>query len=378
MVDWSLARQIARFAAGSERPGTQGGSASFGGSSPVTSGLAGTSPGCSSAHPPLTLGQQVHRAEREVSRYTGLAVAGEAPRPELIDRASWAEINLESLSRLLAPVADRLDQRLEAAGPLAGALRIGAGATLAAEAGLVMGYVSQRVLGQYELSLLAPEIPPRLLFVTPNLERAARDMDVDRESFEGWVAAHEVTHVLQFGGVPWLREHLGDLVREYMETVDVRIERGSAGALPRLPHPRVLVERFAEGGLAALVQNRTQRSLMRRLQAVMAVVEGYSEHVMDAVAPSLVSDHDDLRTAMERRRRARSAPQRILDRLLGLDLKLRQYEHGRRFCDHVVQAHGIDGLNRVWIDPGALPNLSELARPEAWFQRVAGASLASA
>jgi len=350
MVDWALARQIARFAAGSEGPPTHAGQ----------------------------LARQVRDAEREVSRYTGLAVAGKGPGPELIDRASWAEINLDSLSRLLDPVAERLDQRLEAAGPLAGALRMGAAATLAAEAGLVMGYVSQRVLGQYELSLLAPDVPPRLLFVAPNLERAARDMDVDRESFEGWVAAHEVTHVLQFGGVPWLREHLGGLVGEYMETVDVRIERGSAGALPRLPHPRALVERFAEGGLAALVQTRIQRRLMNRLQAVMAVVEGYSEHVMDAVAPSLLSDHEDLRAAMERRRGTRSAPERVLGRLLGLDMKLRQYEQGRSFCDRVVRAHGIEGLNRVWDGPESLPNLSELVRPEAWAERVAGAMPASA
>ncbi|MDQ3587902.1 MAG: zinc-dependent metalloprotease [Actinomycetota bacterium] len=350
MVDWSLARRIARFAAGSE-------------GLPPSAG---------------NLGEQVRFAHREVSRYTGLALAGEGPSPELIDRASWAEINLDSLSQLLDPVAGRLDQRLGAAGPLTGALRIGADATLAAEAGLVMGYVSQRILGQYELSLLAPDVPPRLLFVAPNLERAARDMDVDRESFEGWVAAHEVTHVLQFGAVPWLREHLGGLVREYVETVDVRIERGGAGGLPRLPHPRALVERFAEGGLAALVQTRTQRQLMNRLQAVMAVVEGYSEHVMDAVAPRLVYEHEELRAAMERRRRTRSAPERVLCRLLGLDLKLHQYEHGRRFCDRVVRVCGIEGLNRVWDGPQALPNLTELARPDTWAERVAGDPLTPA
>ena len=350
MVDWSLARQIARFAAGSQAPAAYAGD----------------------------LPRQVDAAQREVSRYTGLTVDGSPPVPELIDRRVWAEINLKSLSRLLEPVAGRLDRRLAAAGPLAGALRIGADATLAAEVGLVMGYLSQRVLGQYELSLLAPDIPPRLLFVVPNLERAAHEMDVDRHSFEGWVAAHEVTHVFQFGAVPWLREHLGGLVGEYMETVDVRIERGSAGGLPRLPHPRVLVERFAEGGLAALVQTRTQRRLMSRLQAAMAVVEGYSEHVMDVVAPNLVSEHEDLRAAMVRRRAARSAPERVIGRLLGLDLKLRQYEQGRRFCDRVVHKHGIEGLNRVWEGPEALPTLAEIARPDAWARRLAGASLASA
>jgi len=350
MVDWSLARQIARLAAGSEGP-------------PPTAG---------------DLGQQVEAAQREVSDYTGLTVAGETPAPEAIDRAGWAEVNLDSLARLLEPVAGRLDERLAAAGPLAGALRLGADATLAAEAGLVMGYVSQRVLGQYEVALLAPDVPPRLLFVTPNLERAARDMDVDAESFEGWVAAHEVTHVVQFGAVPWLRDHLGGMIREYMETVEVRIERGSAGALPRLPDPRKLVERFAEGGLAALVQTRAQRKLMSRLQATMAVVEGYSEHVMDVVAPRLVDQHQGLREAMERRRSNRSAPERVLSRLLGLDMKMRQYEQGKRFCDSVVAKHGIEGLNRVWQGPDALPTLSELKRPEAWSRRVADATFSLA
>jgi coenzyme F420 biosynthesis associated uncharacterized protein len=350
MVDWSLARQIARLAAGSGGPATTTGE----------------------------LVAQVDDALVEVTRYTGLALTGHAPTPEVVDRTGWAEINLESLARLLQPVADRLDRRLEAAGPLAGALRMGADATLAAEAGLVMGYVSQRVLGQYELALLAPDVPPRLLFVTPNLRKAAEDMSVDRESFEGWVAAHEVTHVVQFGAVPWLRDHLGELIREYMDTVDVRIGRGSAGALPRLPNPRDLVARFSEGGLAALVQTRAQRRLMSRLQATMAVIEGYSEHVMDAVAPALVAEHEGLRDAMERRRGSRSAPERVLSRLLGLDMKMRQYELGKQFCDAVVAERGIEGLNRVWQAPEALPNLTELRRPAAWAARVADGTFAAA
>ena len=203
-----------------------------------------------------------------------------------------------------------------------------------------MGYMSQRVLGQYELSLLQPEVPPRLLFVTPNLRRAVRDLDVDEESFLRWVTLHEVTHVLQFSGVTWLREHLGALLREYLGTVEVRIERGAAGGLPSLPDPSLIVERFREGGLAALVQTREQRRIMERIQCAMAVVEGYSEHVMDAVGADVLPQYDGLREAMEGRRRSRSAPERLLLRLLGLDQKMKQYEDGKKFCDGVVARRG--------------------------------------
>jgi coenzyme F420 biosynthesis associated uncharacterized protein len=233
-----------------------------------------------------------------------------------------------------------------------------------------MGYVSQRVLGQYELSLLQPEVPPRLLFVGPNLARATRDMRVDRDSFLGWIVIHELTHVFQFSGVGWLRGHLAGLLRSYLETVEVRIERGSAGGLPSLPNPATVVELFHEGGLAALVQTREQRQLMNRMQAVMAVIEGYSEHVMDVLGTRLLPAYEGLREAMDARRRSRSAPERVLQRLLGLDIKLRQYELGKRFCDAVAEREGIEGLNRVWDSPAAMPTLPELSQPDRWAARI--------
>jgi coenzyme F420 biosynthesis associated uncharacterized protein len=343
MVDWSLARLVARFAVGSdERP---------------------------------ELGVDLPALTRElagrVADFTGLAAATPVPPAELLTRSEWAAMNLDALSELLEPVGARLGSRLTFAGPLAGALRVGAGATLAAEAGLVVGYLATRVLGQYELSLLAPEPSPRLVFVAPNLDRAVRQLAVDRDSFYGWIAIHELTHVLQFQGVPWLREHVAGLVREYLATVEVRIDSGAAGGLPTLPHPAKLVEAFREGGLAALVQTRAQRGLMSRLQALMAVIEGYSEHVMDALGERLLPAYAGLREAMEERRRSRSAPERVLERLLGLDLKLRQYELGGSFCNAVSERGGIEALNRVWSSPEALPSLRELSTPLAWLARTA-------
>jgi coenzyme F420 biosynthesis associated uncharacterized protein len=308
--------------------------------------------------------------EPQVADYTRLELAAPVPGPELLSRDEWAGMNLDTLASLLDPVAGRLEARLEFAGPLAGALRAGARATLAAEAGLVIGYVSQRVLGQYELSLLQPEVAPRLVFVAPNLERAVRELGVDRDSFFGWIVIHELTHVFQFQGVPWLRDHLGSLIRDYLDTVEVRIERGSAGGLPSLPDPARLVEAFRDGGLAALVQTREQRDLMNRMQGAMAVIEGYSEHVMDVLGERLLPAYAGLRAAMDRRRRSRSAPERIIERLLGLDLKMRQYDLGKRFCDAVAREGGIEALNRVWASPEALPSARELSAPDAWLSRV--------
>jgi coenzyme F420 biosynthesis associated uncharacterized protein len=348
MVDWGLAEQIARFAAGSDEPVDLG------------------------ADIPALVAQ----AEPEVAAHTRLSLARPVPEPELVGRREWARANLGTLSGLLDPVAARLDERLGSAGPLAGALRLGAGATLAAEAGLVLGYVSQRVLGQYELSLIQLEAPPRLLFVAPNLDNAVHDLEVDREAFIGWIVIHELTHVFQFQGVPWLRKYLAGLLREYMDSLEVRIERGTAGGLPSLPNLGELVERFREGGLAALVQTREQQELLDRIQAAMAVVEGYSEHVMDALGERMLPAWDGLREALERRRRSRSAPERVIQRLLGLDIKLLQYERGKSFCDAVAAEGGMDALNRVWLSQEALPGLSELSRPKDWLRRTAASPAA--
>jgi coenzyme F420 biosynthesis associated uncharacterized protein len=344
MIDWSLARQVARLAAGGDEPQAYD---------------ADLAPVCAELEGP-------------VRDYTGLEPSGPVPPPELVSRAEWASANLESLSGLLDPVAERLDSRLSFAGPLAGALRMGAAATVAAEAGLVMGYVSQRVIGQYEVSLLSGDRAPRLLFVAPNLRRAVRELEVEPASFERWICAHELTHVLQFQGVPWLRDQMASQVRRYLRSVEVRIDSGAAGGLPALPSPARLVEAFREGGLAALVQTHEQRGVMSRLQATMALVEGYAEHVMDALGERLIPELDTLRAAMQRRRRSRSAPERVVERLLGLDLKLLQYERGKAFCDAVVQEGGIESLNLVWREPAALPSEHELAQPQAWLGRVGG------
>jgi len=343
MVDWGVARQIARFASRSQDA------------------------------PALGLGVPALAEELSprVSEHTGLAPEDPVPRAEVITRAEWAEANMSTLSDLLDPVAARLDSRFAGAGPFAGALRAGTGVTLAAEVGLVTGYLSQHVMGQYELSLLASDASPRLLLVAANLDSASRTLQVDRESFIRWVTIHELVHAMQFGGVPWLRDHLGGLLREYLETVEVQISSGAAGGLPSLPDPADLVARFREGGMAALVQSPRQREILERVQVTMAVIEGHAEHVMDDLAPELVPHHQGLRAAMDRRRENRSAPERVLMRLLGMELKMRQYREGKAFCDALAEQGGRELLRRVWDSPGSLPDSRELAEPHLWAERTA-------
>ena len=375
MVDWSIARRVAGLVARDE-------------DRVVDPGLD-----------LVALGAEF---EARVSDYTELVPAEPIPLPELVSRQGWADANFEAMAELMKPVEERMSARFEKAGPLAGPFRAGAGAALAAELGLVVGYMSQRVLGQYELSLIAGTANPRLLFVGANLVGAATALSVDREAFVRWVTVHELTHAMQFGGVPWLRDHMGSLLKEYLETVDVKVDssdgdapdeassaaapgngaaRGRSGGLLGgaldklrtidLPDPSELADRFRDGGLAALVQNDEQRDVMERMQAAMAVVEGHAEHVMDALAPELVPQHEGLRAAMDERRQSRSAPERVLLRMLGMEMKLRQYKIGKEFCDAIVAESGIAGLNRVWAGPEALPTLAELDRPADWLARQA-------
>jgi coenzyme F420 biosynthesis associated uncharacterized protein len=335
MIDWSLAGQVAR-------------------------GLAGLHP-AGDPMPFENLSAPAAESERLVSAYTGLTPAAPLPAPEPVGRPEWIDANLRSLGGVLDPVADRVGGRL---GPLGGA----AGGLLALEAGAVSGFLAGRVLGQYEFAVLDPEAPARLLFVTPNLGHAADALDADADQLLRWVALHETTHALQFGAVPWLREHLAGLVRELLSGLDVD-PRGLL-RLPDVSDLRGLLDSVRENGLAFMAVGPERREGLERAQAFMALLEGYAEHVMDAVGATMLADVEAMRAAMDRRRAERSGLLRVLERLIGLDLKLRQYRQGKAFCDGVVARGGIAALNRAWAGPDALPRLDELDDPLGWLART--------
>jgi coenzyme F420 biosynthesis associated uncharacterized protein len=300
-----------------------------------------------------------------VAQYTGLRPAAPLPAPEALPRAGWIAANVSSMGSLLDPVAERLAGR----GLLGGATRTAAGALLSVEAGALTGYLSQRVLGQYEFLLVDPEAPARLLFVAPNIAQAAQRLDADPEQLLRWIAFHEVTHAVQFAGVPWLRPYLAGLLRELLASLELKVDPRALLRMPSLDDVRDLADGLKERGLIAVL-GAGRRDLLDRVQGVMGVVEGHAEHVMDVVGADALPALAELRTALDRRRRERPPLLALLERLIGLEAKMRQYEDGKRFCDGVVAAAGPVALHRVFDAPEQLPSPAELQDPDAWLRRT--------
>ena len=342
MIDWIIAERIAGFVAG-EGEG---------------------------AVPTVDLAPLAAQSEERVAAYTGLVPARPLPPPEGVGRREWVASNIGAMRALLDPVLARAGSSL---GPLRPAVQIGLGLVLSTEVGVVLGYLAQRVLGQYELVLLDEAVedrPPRLLFVLPNLGQAVRSFEADEREFMTWVTLHEVTHAVQFAGVPWLHSHVAGLVRQLLSSAELRIDAPRKMRIPTREEIAELVTALRNGDLISIVTTKAERDTLDRVQAVMAVIEGHAEHVMDAVAPDLVPSLTRLRAALDRRRRTQSGLSRLVARLLGLDMKIRQYEQGKQFCDAVVREGGVAALHHVFSSPEALPTLAELDDPRAWLERT--------
>jgi coenzyme F420 biosynthesis associated uncharacterized protein len=309
-----------------------------------------------------------------VRDYTGLEPKGRLPSPEAVDRREWIGANLDSLRSMSGGIEQGLANSLDLPGPLGSGLRRAAGAAAGVELGLVSAYLAQRVLGQYDVSLIGPSRPARLLFVAPNLANAQKRLGAERDPFLRWVALHEATHVVQFAAVPWLRSHIGETAEELLSGAFSTVNSTElARAARRLlsPDPRRLVAALRNGDWRSPFIGRGPNRLLRHLQATMTVVEGYSEHVMDALIADLDGPYAELRDRFDRGRDQRGWLEALLSRLLGMETKLRQYRVGKAFCDEVAERRGIETLNRVWAEPATLPRPSELEHPGRWIARVA-------
>jgi coenzyme F420 biosynthesis associated uncharacterized protein len=287
------------------------------------------------------------------------------PRFTVIDRRGFVDRNLVIVRRMMEPV-----ERLRAQIPESRATALSR-VLVSRYVGELLGFLSQRVLGQYDpVLMLAPgAVEDReasaLYLVEPNVARFEAKHDIPGPTLRRWLVLHELTHAWQFEAHPWLREHMGSMMSELlMEELVARLE-GEDGSGSGRPSSFEVVR-------ALPGQLRTQLRTVGRVQAVMSVCEGYSNYVMHQVGSRHLSDFERLETAFHQRSAQRSPLERLVFRVTGLSMKMRQYEAGERFAERVVARGGLGLLNRVWDGPEMMPSLGELEHPERWVARTDG------
>lgn len=330
------------------------------------------------------LREHARTSERHVREFTRMIPEGAAvdDTPVLVvDRAGWVKANVAGFRELLQPLLGKLQDRR---GNTPGGAVLGAvgGKVTGVELGMLLSFLASRVLGQYEtFAPVSRDLPGasagggRLLLVAPNIVHVERELGVAPHDFRLWVCLHEETHRTQFTAVPWLRDHLEGEIQTFLGATEVdpmtvleRLREAAqsfAGARPD-------AEQGEEGrSLVELVQTPEQREVLGRLTAVMSLLEGHADYVMDGVGPQVVPSVAEIREKFQQRRASGAGRlDAALRKLLGLDAKLRQYRDGERFVRAVVDQVGMDGFNRVWTSPNTLPTKAEIARPAEWVARV--------
>jgi coenzyme F420 biosynthesis associated uncharacterized protein len=338
-------------------------------------------------------GPQVSLAEARgvVAELRGLAVAVAEPvrtltgmfstedigQVAIVDRPGWIRANVDGFRVVLDPLAEHLREKGRA--PEAGSVIASVGSRVTGmQAGVILAYLAGRVLGQYELFL--PPDPHavngaapagRLTLVAPNIVMVERELGVDAHDFRRWVCLHEETHRAQFTSVPWLRGYVQSQMTEFLLASDL----DPVTIIGRLRSALEAVAGAVRGegdSLIEAIQTPAQRAILDRLTCVMTLVEGHGDYVMDAVGPSVVPSVADIRAKFNARRGSAGPLEQAFRRLLGIDLKMKQYAQGSQFVRTVVQEAGMATFNRVWTSPETLPAKDELAEPARWLERVGG------
>ncbi|GIU84774.1 MAG: hypothetical protein KatS3mg008_1549 [Acidimicrobiales bacterium] len=305
------------------------------------------------------------RAEELVAECTDLRTVDRA-RVRVVDRAEWIETNIRSFRRLLRPLLERMRERL-ASNPLA----VLTGRATATELGLVLGWMSTRVLGQYDVMVPDEEVAgDEVLFVAPNILAMERAFAFPPSEFRMWVALHELTHRAQFVGVGWLRPHYLRLVDELVQRIEPDAEQFRDLLLRCVEALRSGRNPLADGGFVALALDERQRETLDRLTGMLAFLEGHGDVTMNRAAEGVVSSAPRFHRVLAERRKSASPLVKLVRRLTGLEAKLAQYELGEKFIAAVEAQGGPELLRKVWDGPEMLPTMREIRDPETWIRRV--------
>jgi coenzyme F420 biosynthesis associated uncharacterized protein len=312
----------------------------------------------------------VERSAQLVSEFTGITLPAPLRQVHVFDRAEWVDANLAQFRLMFAALDEAYAETIARARGAAPAGMVGQ-AMLSAQMGILMGYLARRVLGQYDLSLLGrePVTEGRLYFVEPNIAAMERRYELPREEFRAWIALHEVTHAFEFEAHPWVRAYMNDLLTEYLRSLSEDLFGNRPGGALTLLAGRIKDNLFERGHMLEMMMSPAQRDVFRKLQALMALMEGYSNHVMNQVGARQLKDHETLKQTFESRAKSRGAAEQLFIKLTGLDIKLEQYVLGERFCEQVASERGLPFLNQIWRGEEHLPTLEEIHDPARWITR---------
>ncbi len=312
-------------------------------------------------------------AQPRVEAETGFTSQSGQARARVVDRLDWVRANLASYQRMLRPVLSRLEE-------LDGPVAMVSGKVAGAELGALLGWMSTRVLGQYDLLVLEEEDPEEqdlVYYVGPNILGLEKRQSFPPGEFRLWVALHEVTHRTQFTGVPWLRPYFLGLVSHLVDETDTDPSRLFTAAGRIADGVRTRTNPLDDGGIAALFATADQRVTMDKVGGLMSLLEGHGDVVMDRAATDLVPSAPRFARVLRARRSEMNLATRLLQRVIGLEAKLAQYQQGEAFIAAVEDAGGPALLNRAFERSELLPSLAEIRDPDTWIRRV-GAAVATA
>ncbi len=308
-----------------------------------------------------------------VGAHLGTPLPGVVERVSVVDRAAWVQANTTAFAGLIGRLeGELLEQMLPpGSGFTKAALTLANRWITTRQLGLLLGFMGQRVLGQYDLALLTAETTPgRLLFVEENIRQTATNLGVPLGPFRTWIALHETTHAFEFEAHPWLRPYLADRLERQLTLFSQgasSMGRDAARALGSAL--RGDGRRDDQHWLEHLMSDE-QRALFRDTQAVMSLLEGFGDHVMDAVGKDLVPGVERISARFHGRRQQRTTFERAMLRITGMDLKMEQYRKGEAFVAGIERLGGAAALRRLWAGPETLPTAPEIDDPAAWVRRM--------
>ncbi len=319
----------------------------------------------------------VHRLEGPIADYTGTCLPSTGVAVSVLGRREWIEANIANFRFLFEPVEQMYRELGHQATVVIPGVPQLSQLAVSSQIGLLLGYLSRRVLGQYDTSVLGrePMSTGRLYFVQPNIEMIESELGLPPEEFRSWIALHEATHAHEFEVFPWIRDYMNHILRAYLDSVLQEVRRSSvARGTPTAIVARMLDNLRSGRSILESVMSPHQQRFMGQLQALMCLLEGYSNHVMNEVGKKTMPSFDRIRQRVESRQREKSQAERLFLKLTGLSMKMEQYRLGELFVDHVVKARGIQFANQAYDGPENLPTMEEVLHPERWIARMSSAA----